>query len=82
MSKELEALEVIKKASTKSSGWVDDSIEYAYSYEINILEKALKALEIIEVHKLLNYVLKNKKCASMYHLSDEEIESLKELIKK
>ena len=45
----------------------------------NIHDK-FKALEIIKKHKLLNYVIKNKKCASMYKLTDEEIETLKENI--
>ena len=44
---------------------------------IDNVEKALKALEIIKKHKLLNYVLKNKKCASMYHLSEEECDFLR-----
>lgn len=35
-------------------------------------------LDIIKKHKLLNYVLKNKKCAAMYHLSDNEIDIIKE----
>lgn len=42
--------------------------------------KALKALEIIKEHKLLNYVLKNEKCSNMYHLSKEEKDLLKEAI--
>ena len=42
---------------------------------------ALEALEIIKKHKLLNYVIKNKKCANMYHLTDEEIDLLKEVLK-
>lgn len=47
-------------------------------YEI---KEKLKALEIIKKHKLLNYVLKNPKCANMYHLTEEEIELLKEVLK-
>lgn len=39
--------------------------------------KELKALKIIKEHKLLNYVLKNEKCANMYHLSKEKIDLLK-----
>ena len=39
--------------------------------------KKLKALEIIKEHKLLNYVLKNEKCANMYHLSEREKDILK-----
>ena len=38
-------------------------------------------LEIIKKHKLLNYVLKNEKCANMYHLSKEEIDLLREIEK-
>lgn len=41
--------------------------------------KDLEILEIIKKHKLLNYVLKNEKCANMYHLSKEEINLLKEI---
>ena len=47
------------------------------SQELNVKNKAL---EIIKKHKLLNYVLKNQKCANMYHLSKEEIDSLKEIL--
>lgn len=45
------------------------------------LEKDLEVLEIIKKHKLLNYVLKNEKCANMYHLSKEEIDLLREIEK-
>lgn len=45
------------------------------------LEKDLEILEIIKKHKLLNYVLKNEKCANMYHLSKEEIDLLREIEK-
>ena len=37
------------------------------------MTKELEALDIIKKHKLLNYVLKNKKCMNMYHLTEEEI---------
>ena len=41
-----------------------------------------RALEIIKKHKLLNYVLKNEKCANMYHLSQEDKDFLlKEVLK-
>lgn len=45
------------------------------------LEKDLEILEIIKKHKLLNYVLKNEKCANMYHLSKEECDLLREIEK-
>lgn len=45
------------------------------------IEKDLKILDIIKKHKLLNYVLKNEKCANMYHLSKEEIDLLREIEK-
>lgn len=49
--------------------------------EVGVIEKELKALDIIKSHKLLNYVLKNPKCAKMYHLSEEKCELLKEVLK-
>ena len=48
---------------------------------LNIIEKDLEILEIIKKHKLLNYVLKNEKCANMYHLSKEECDLLREIEK-
>ena len=50
-----------------------------YDSEVNIIKKDLEILEIIKKHKLLNYVLKNEKCANMYHLSKEEIDLLREI---
>ena len=46
-----------------------------------LIEKDLELLEIIKKHKLLNYVLKNEKCANMYHLSKEECDLLREIEK-
>lgn len=76
----LKALEEIKNRTTKASGWCDELISIECRDEVEIIEKALKSLKIIEEHKLLNYVLKNKKCASMYHLTDEEFDLLKEMM--
>lgn len=45
-----------------------------------IIDKELKLLEIIKNHKLLNYVIKNEKCASMYQLEESQIKLLKELL--
>lgn len=53
--------------------------ENMFEKELDIIEKDLEILEIIKKHKLLNYVLKNKKCANMYHLSKEEIDLLREI---
>lgn len=53
------------------------SIEECYE----IVMEDLEILEIIKKHKLLNYVLKNEKCANMYHLSKEEIDLLREIEK-
>ena len=52
-----------------------------YQEFLNPIEKDLEILEIIKKHKLLNYVLKNEKCANMYHLSKEEIDLLREIEK-
>ena len=40
-------------------------------------EKYEQVINIINEHKLLNYVLENENFAKAYHLSDEEIEILK-----
>lgn len=53
--------------------------ENIFEKELDIIEKDLEILEIIKKHKLLNYVLKNEKCANMYHLSKEEIDLLREI---
>lgn len=53
------------------------SIEECYE----IVMEDLEILEIIKKHKLLNYVLKNEKCANMYHLSKEECDLLREIEK-
>ena len=45
-------------------------------------QEQAKLLIIIKEHKLLNYVLKNPKCAKMYNLKQEEIDSLKEVFLK
>lgn len=51
-------------------------------YLIFPIKKRDQVLEIIRKHKLLNYVIKNKKCAKMYCLSDEEIAILDAWIKE
>lgn len=79
MEKDLEALEIIKNAPTIYVGCGSD-IYTRYPFECKEIEKSLKALKIIKDHKLLNYVLKNEKCANMYHLSKEEKDLLKEAI--
>ena len=52
--------------------WMDD---------YNKIKKELLAFEKIKRHKLLNYVLKNPKCAKMYGLSQDDILILQEAIK-
>ena len=52
-----------------------------YQEFLQPIEQDLEILEIIKKHKLLNYVLKNEKCANMYHLSKEEIDLLREIEK-
>lgn len=80
----VEALERLKDdieinyLSTKHSNEKDKS---NYLILLNSIEKDLEILEIIKKHKLLNYVLKNEKCANMYHLSKEEIDLLREIEK-
>ena len=56
-------------------------VENDFEEELDTIEKDLEILEIIKKHKLLNYVLKNEKCANMYHLSKEECDLLREIEK-
>ena len=59
-----------------------EDIEEKYNISsLDELDKKLIMLEIIEKHKLLNYVLKNEKCANLYHLSKEECDLLREIEK-
>ena len=65
--KEYEGFQIVFKLSNRNEG--------------KKVHDNLKALEIIKNHKLLNYVLKNEKCAKMYHLSQEDIDLLKVVLK-
>ena len=67
--------------SIHTLGLLEDIEEKHSVLSLNDLDNRLAALEIIKEHKLLNYVLKNKKCANMYHLSKEECDLLKEALK-
>lgn len=49
-----------------------------YALALKGKNKQLEALKIIKEHKLLNYVLKNKKCAEMYHLQEDDLKFLEE----
>ena len=62
-------------------GKLEDIEEKHNISSLDDLDKKLTILEIIKKHKLLNYVLKNEKCANMYHLSKEEIDLLREIEK-
>ena len=68
-----QALEKLNFECIRSNG-VDDE----YAKELKIVERDLKVLEIVKTHKLLNYVIKNEKCAKMYNLTEKEINKLKE----
>ena len=72
----LERLEIINRRQNNGNG--DIFLEMM----IQAFEKDLEVLEIIRTHKLLNYVIKNKKCANMYHLSSEKLELLKDWLKQ
>jgi hypothetical protein len=74
----LEALDFFKNINKRQNNGNGD---IWLEMHIKAIEKELKALEIIKRHKLLNYVLKNPKCARMYHLSDNDIIRLKEEMK-
>lgn len=67
-----ESLEMYHRVANNIAIIPDDTKHY------ETIKKDLEVLEIIKEHKLLNYVIKNKKCANMYHLSTNEIKDLKE----
>lgn len=76
-----EAIENIKRTMIiRRHGNID--VGNKYNREILTIEKDLEVLKIVKEHKLLNYVIKNKKCADMYKLTDEEIHVLKDWIEK
>ena len=62
-------------------GQLEDIEEKHNISSLDDLDKKLTMLEIIKKHKSLNYVLKNEKCANMYHLSKEECYLLREIEK-
>ena len=71
-----QALEKLNFECIRSNG-VDDE----YAKELKIVERDLEVLELVKTHKLLNYVIKNEKCAKMYNLTEKEINKLKEWMK-
>lgn len=79
MTKGLKELEKIKNIPTIYVGCISD-VYTMCPIECRVIEEELKALEVIIHHKLLNYVIKNKKCAKMYGLSDEKLKLLEELM--
>ena len=56
----------------------EDENVWEYNEDIKQIEKDLEVLEIVKTHKLLNYVIKNEKCAKMYNLTEKEIIKIKE----
>lgn len=60
----------------------DTDIQLICGYPIDNIRRDLEVLKIVKEHKLLNYVIKNKKCADMYKLTDEEIDVLKDWLEK
>lgn len=74
--------EGLKLLETRCRFYAQDDDELQETYEAReAIKKDLELLEIIKKHKLLNYVLKNEKCANMYHLSKEECDLLREIEK-
>ena len=77
MNKEvLEALETIKNATTKGSGWIDVEIKYEYPREIKIIEQALKEVENLkkvnlELNKLVDILSKENTLISMMVQDDK-----------
>lgn len=78
-----EALERIKRSHNVAMACIGCKEEDTETLNaIGTIEKDLEILEIIRTHKLLNYVIKNKKCANMYHLTCEKLGLLEEWLKR
>ena len=78
----MKGLKALEKLQEIVSEEFNIDIAYGPEYELFCeIGKNLIALEIIIKHKLLNYVLKNPKCAKMYNLSNIDIDILKEVLK-
>ena len=59
--------------------WCNNNVSYKdFIKAREKIEKDLEVLEIVKTHKLLNYVIKNEKCAKMYNLTEKEINKIKE----
>ena len=89
MTKELEALEKIKEYLTRYND-TDDIRGIDYENEVNVLEKSLKALEIIK-NKKIDVVLfndcpdldeYNEWASDKSQLNKEQYDLLKEVLKK
>ena len=76
LSKQLDIIEIALHEKNNLERKLDE-----YALALKDRNEQLKALEIIKEHKLLNYVIKNPKCAAMYHLTNEEIKILEEVSK-
>lgn len=87
MSKELEALESIKQAHYFVDFELDVKVSEDYKKELDIIEKSLKALEIIKNKELNIYFIKrlsledfNFQCRYDQQLTQEEYDLLKEVV--
>lgn len=79
-----EALDVLFYLSGFNAHFLDKEVIKEYNEALSHYEEIASGLEVLKIvkeHKLLNYVIKNKKCANMYKLTDNKIEKLKEWIK-
>ena len=87
MSKELEALEIIKNAPTIYVGFPSD-VYTRCSFECKAIEKALKALEIIKrlvdfnVYEMQGsyYLTTGNNYRGQIHITQEEYDLLKEVL--
>ena len=79
-----EALDILFHLAGFNVEYLDKEEIKEYNEALSHYEEIASGLEVLKIvkeHKLLNYVIKNKKCANMYKLTDDKIEKLKEWIK-
>ena len=76
-----EALDILVVIAGYNAQFLDKEEIKEYNEALSHYEEIVSGLEVLKIvkeHKLLNYVIKNKKCANMYKLTDEKIAVLKE----
>ena len=78
MSKDYDFIDsLLQEIESCKGSYYEVSVNEEFIQDMKYIFQDIFILRLIMNHKLLNYVLKNSKCAFMYHLNDAEINLLK-----